>query len=205
MKPTKYLMTTLLVVVGTMIPFKALAEGESMDKIAIATFAGGCFWCMEPPFEKLDGVSEVLSGYAGGTEINPTYEQVSSGNTGHAETVQIKYDPKKVTFQKLLETFWQNIDPTQVNGQFADRGRQYRTAIFYHNEEQKKLAEESKAALIKSGKFDQPIVTEIVPATPFYPAEEYHQDYYKKDPLRYRSYKSGSGRQGYIEKTWGEK
>jgi len=169
-----------------------------------ATFAGGCFWCMEPPFEKLEGVTEVAAGYTGGTEGRPTYEAVSSGTTGHVEAVRITYDPSTVGYEELLETFWRNIDPTQADGQFADIGPQYRTAIFYHTEEQRRLAEASKARLAASGKFDKPIVTEIEPAGPFYPAEDYHQDYYKKNPLRYKLYHTGSGRKGYLRKTWGE-
>ena len=169
-----------------------------------ATFAGGCFWCMEPPFEKLPGVLSVAAGYAGGTEPNPTYEAVASGKTGYAESVRIVYDPAKVTYQQLLDAFWMNIDPTQAAGQFADRGRQYRTAIFYQTEEQKRLALESKERLARSGKFDKPIVTEIVPATAFYPAEDYHQDYYKKNPIQYKLYRIGSGREGYLKRTWGD-
>lgn len=170
-----------------------------------ATFAGGCFWCMEPPFEKLPGVLSVTAGYAGGTEPNPTYEAVASGKTGYAESVRIVYDPAKVTYQQLLDTFWMNIDPTQAAGQFADRGRQYRTAIFYQTEEQKRLALESKDRLARSGKFDKPIVTEIVPATAFHPAEEHHQDYYKKNPIQYKLYRIGSGREGYVKRTWGDR
>jgi len=172
-------------------------------KTATATFAGGCFWCMEPPFEKLEGVRSVTSGYAGGTEPNPTYEQVSSGKTGYVESVQIVYDPSRITYEQLLEVFWMNVDPTQADGQFADHGKQYRTAIFYHDDQQKRLAQASKAALERSGKFPKPIVTDIVPAATFYPAEDYHQDYYKKNPLHYKRYRLGSGREGFLQKTWG--
>ncbi len=172
----------------------------SYDK---ATFAGGCFWCIEAPFEQINGVIEVQSGYTGGHKENPTYEEVSSGQTGHFEAVQITYDPAQITYRELLDVFWQQIDPTDDGGQFADRGSQYRTAIFYQNDEQKKIAEASKAALNTSGKFDNPIVTQILPASTFYPAEDYHQDYYKKCPVRYKSYKKGSGREDYIKKTWG--
>ena len=168
-----------------------------------ATFAGGCFWCMEPPFEQLAGVISVTAGYAGGLEPRPTYEHVSSGKTGHAEAVQIVYDPAELTYEQSLEVFWRNIDPTTLDAQFADRGRQYRTAIFYHDEEQRRLADASKAALERSGKFTKPLVTEIAPSTAFHPAEEYHQDYYKKNPLRYKLYRAGSGRDGYLKKTWG--
>lgn len=168
-----------------------------------ATFAGGCFWCMEPPFEKLDGVLSVTSGYTGGINEHPSYQEVSSGSTGHAEAIEIVYDPTKVTYDTLLETFWQNIDPTQADGQFADRGRQYRTGIFYHTDEQKRLAEASKTHLAQSGKFTKPLVTEIAAASRFYPAEDYHQDYYKKNPIHYKLYKAGSGREGFLKKTWG--
>lgn len=170
-----------------------------------AILAGGCFWCIEAPFEQIDGVIEVISGYTGGHKENPTYKEVSSGQTGHYEAVQITYDPMKVTYQELLDVFWQQIDPTDPGGQFADRGTQYRTAIFYQNDEQKKIAEESKAALDRSGKFDKPLATEILPASTFYPAEDYHQDYYRKCPVRYKSYKKGSGREDYIKETWGDK
>jgi peptide methionine sulfoxide reductase msrA/msrB len=175
---------------------------SSDGSLAVATFAGGCFWCMEPPFERLAGVDDVISGYAGGTEENPSYEEVSAGATGHAEVVRVRYDPAKVSYQKLLEVFWRQIDPTDAGGQFVDRGRQYRTAIFYHDEEQRRLAEASKQALEESGRFDQPIVTEITPAGPFYPAEDYHQDYYKTNPLRYKYYRWGSGRDQFLEKVW---
>lgn len=175
------------------------------DKYSVATVAGGCFWCMEPPFEKLDGVVSVISGYSGGTEVNPTYEQVASGSTGHTESVEILYDPEKITYEEILNVFWMNIDPTQVDGQFADRGKQYRTVIFYYDDEQKMKAEESKKKLEESGKFDSPIVTTIEPFTAFYNAEDYHQDYYKKNSLHYKAYKKGSGREGFLERTWGKK
>ncbi|MBI4003420.1 MAG: peptide-methionine (S)-S-oxide reductase MsrA, partial [Candidatus Omnitrophica bacterium] len=177
---------------------------ETMErKPETATFAGGCFWCMEPPFEKLDGVVSVTAGYCGGTENSPTYEQVSSGATGYAESIQVVYDPVKISYEQLLDVFWMNVDPTQADGQFADRGPQYRTVIFYSTDEQKRLAEASKATLAQSGKFTKPIVTSVEPASPFYPAEDYHQDYAKKNPLRYKLYKIGSGREGYLKKTWG--
>lgn len=169
-----------------------------------ATFAGGCFWCMTPPFKKLDGVKEVLAGYTGGSTGRPTYEEVSAGTTGHLEAVEVSYDPDKVSYAQLLEAFWRNIDPTDAGGQFADRGSQYKTAIYYHSEEQKKQAEKSKAELDSSGKFNRPVVTAILPAAAFYPAEEYHQDYDQKNPVRYKLYKAGSGRQQFIEKTWPE-
>jgi methionine-S-sulfoxide reductase len=178
--------------------------GANMKRSAKATFAGGCFWCMEPPFEKLEGVVSVTAGYTGGTEQHPTYEQVSSGKTGHTEAIQIVFDPSKISYEQLLDVFWMNIDPTTPNQQFADKGSQYRSAIFYHSEEQKRLAEASKEQLERSGKFNAPIVTEIAPASTFYPAEDYHQDYYKKNPIRYKLYHMGSGRGQYLQKTWGE-
>jgi peptide-methionine (S)-S-oxide reductase len=177
----------------------------SKNKLEKATFAGGCFWCMQPPFDKLDGVLSTTVGYCGGKEENPTYKQVSAGKTGHAEAVEIVYDPSRVSYADLLNVFWMNIDPTQENGQFADTGAQYRTAIFYHSEEQKRLAEVSKKELENTGRFSKKIVTEIVPATPFYRAEEYHQDYYKKNPLRYKFYRYGSGRDDYLVRKWGKK
>jgi methionine-S-sulfoxide reductase len=173
-------------------------------KLETATFAGGCFWCMEPPFERLDGVTEVVAGYTGGQVENPTYEQVSSGETGHAEAVRVTFDPSKISYQKLLDVFWTNIDPTTEDAQFADQGSQYRTAIFYHGEAQRNLAEESKKTLALSGKFKSPIVTEITPVGKFHLAEDYHQDYFKKQPFQYKRYKKGSGRQDYIERTWGK-
>jgi peptide-methionine (S)-S-oxide reductase len=169
-----------------------------------ATFAGGCFWCMEPPFDELRGVSSTTSGYIGGHKPNPTYEEVSAGKTGHTEAVQVVYDPAQVSFAELLEVFWRNIDPTTPNRQFCDVGSQYRTGIFYYNDEQKRLAEASKQALEQSARLPQPIVTEIVPATEFYPAEEYHQDYYKKNPLRYKFYRYNCGRDQVLEKLWGK-
>jgi peptide-methionine (S)-S-oxide reductase len=168
---------------------------------AKATFAGGCFWCMEPPYDKLDGVLSTISGYAGGKKKNPTYEEVSAGTTGHTEVVQVTYDPKKVTYEKLLDVFWRNVDPLTRDRQFCDVGSQYRTAIFYHDENQKRLAEESKKALSK--RFKEPIVTEIVRATEFYPAEDYHQDYYTKNPLRYKLYRYNCGRDQRLEELWG--
>jgi len=157
---------------------------------------------MEGPFEQLDGVSAVIAGYTGGTKPNPAYAEVSSGASGHCEAVQITYDPSTVNYEQLLEVFWRQIDPTQADGQFADHGPQYRTAIFYHDVEQQRQAEASKQQLAGSGKFDRPIATSIEPASPFYPAEDYHQDYYKKNPLRYKLYRLGSGREGFLKKTW---
>jgi peptide-methionine (S)-S-oxide reductase len=170
----------------------------------VATFAGGCFWCMQPPFDKIEGVVSTTAGYTGGNQKDPTDKQVSAGATGHAESVQVLYDPKIVSYARLLEVFWHNIDPTVENRQFCDVGSQYRTAIFYHNEEQKRLAEESKAALERSKPFKGPIVTMIVPATVFYPAEEYHQEFYKKNPVRYEYYRFTCGRDFRLKELWGE-
>jgi peptide methionine sulfoxide reductase msrA/msrB len=177
-----------------------------MDKMADNTrsvvFAGGCFWCTESDFEKVDGVIEAVSGYTGGRMENPTYKQVSAGGTGHIEAVKVTYDPDKVSYEQLLEIFWRTIDPTDPGGQFVDRGAQYRSAIFYANDEERQQAEASKKALAASGRFDRPVVTEILPLGPFYVAEDYHQDYYKKNPLRYKWYRSGSGRDRFLEMTW---
>jgi len=167
-----------------------------------AIFAGGCFWCMESPFEKLDGVKAVVSGYSGGTKANPTYDEVSSKVTGHAEVVEIEFDPKKISYDKLLEVYWQQIDPTDADGQFVDRGSPYRPVIFYLNESQKLAAEKSKKDLEALKKFKKPIVIPIEKAGPFYPAEEYHQDYYKKNPIRYNFYRSRSGRDDFLKIYW---
>ena len=190
----------------------ALVMAKETDKkpmenpnIQKATFAGGCFWCMQPPYDDLPGVISTTVGYTGGHVEDPTYEEVSTGETGHAEAVQILFDSTKTSYWELLQVFWRNIDPTNPYGQFADVGSQYRTAIFYHNEEQKRLAEKSRRELEESGKFKKPIVTQILPATKFYPAEAYHQEYYKKHPLRYNNYKVGSGRAGFLIKVWGKK
>lgn len=172
--------------------------------LAVATFAGGCFWCVESGYEKIPGVVEAVSGYAGGDEPNPTYKQVASGRTGHTEAVQVYYDPDQMTYEGLLQGLWRMMDPTDANGQFVDRGQQYRPAIFYHDAEQKRLAEAAKAELQASGVYDKPVVIEIVPLQTFYPAEGYHQDYYKKNPLRYNFYTFNSGRYQFIEKVYGE-
>ena len=172
-------------------------SGEPAKK---ATFAGGCFWCIEAAFAELPGVIDVRSGYTGGTKRDPTYEEVCSGATGHLEAVRVTYDPSKASYGELLEVFWNNIDPTDPGGQFADRGPQYRTAVFYHDEEQKRIAEDSKQALDASGRYPKPVVTEILRASEFYPAEEYHQDYYKKHPARYKRYRAGSGRDRYLDR-----
>lgn len=182
-------------------PFSGIAAGSQYE---IATFAGGCFWCVESAFEGIDGVISVVSGYTGGHSQNPTYDEVSSGTTGHAEAVQITYDPKKVTYEKLLDVFWRQIDPTDKGGQFVDRGSQYRSEIFYHTDEQKRLAEDSRSALQRSGRYDKPVITPITKATRFFPAEDYHQDYYKKNPVRYKFYRHNSGRDQYLQKVWGK-
>ncbi len=182
-----------------------MQSGISIAKnLEKATFAGGCFWCMEPPYEKLDGVIDVIPGYTGGQKENPTYEEVSTGTTGHVEAVRIIYDPSQITYADLLDVFWGQINPTDPEGQFVDRGPQYRTAVFYHSEEQRQLAEKSREKVGKSGRFQKPIVTEILPASMFYRAEEYHQDYYKKNPIRYSFYRFRSGRDRYLKKKWGD-
>ncbi len=170
---------------------------------AFATFAGGCFWCIAAAFQKVSGVSKVISGYTGGYTENPTYEEVCSGRTGHFEAVQVTFNPAVISYEKLLDIFWRKIDPTDPGGQFADRGDSYRTAIFYHNDEQRLRAEESKKGLEASGRFAGPIVTEILPAVVFYPAEEYHQDYHQKNPGHYGRYRTGSGREAFINTNWG--
>jgi len=176
----------------------------TVKHLETATFAGGCFWCSESDFVKLPGVVEVVSGYTGGSKANPTYQEVSSGSTGHYEAVQVLYDPEKVTYRELLDAYWRHVDPTDNGGQFVDRGPQYRTAIFYHNQEQKRQAEASKSELARSGRFSRAVVTPIVPLTTFYKAEDYHQDYFKKSPLRYKAYRQASGRDQFIEKIWGD-
>ena len=170
---------------------------------ALATFAGGCFWCMESPFEKLEGVTEVISGYTGGNQLDPTYEQVSQGGTGHAEAIQIHYDPARINYEDLLQVFWRQIDPTDGGGQFVDRGDQYRSEIFFHDAAQKATAERSRADLAASGRFPKPLVTGITHLERFYPAEAYHQDFYKKNPGRYLAYRTGSGRDEYLDRLWG--
>jgi peptide-methionine (S)-S-oxide reductase len=192
------------------ITIQAASEGGKKPKdpaaarLEKATFAGGCFWCMEHPFDELPGVVSVMAGYTGGQKINPTYKEVSAGGTGHAESVQIVYDPSLIKYEKLLDVFWRNIDPTVKDRQFCDSGHQYRSAIFYHTEEQQRLALQSKTALERSKPFREPIVTEIVLADAFYPAEEYHQHYYKKNPIRYHYYRSSCGRDRRLKELWGE-
>ncbi|CAB1062532.1 Peptide-methionine (R)-S-oxide reductase MsrB (EC [Olavius sp. associated proteobacterium Delta 1] len=180
------------------------AGNEMAANLKTATFAGGCFWCVESDFEKIDGVVEAVSGYTGGQRENPTYKEVSAGGTGHTEAVQVIYDPAKVTYRQLLDVFWRLMDPTDPDGSFVDRGSQYRSGIFYHDDEQQRMAQESKMVLEKSGRFKRPIVTEITELTHFYPAEGYHQDYYKKNPLRYKYYRSGSGRDKFLKKAWAD-
>ena len=179
-------------------------QGGGAPGLEKATFAGGCFWCMEPAFEGLEGIVSVTVGYTGGSTQNPTYEEVSSGTTGHAESIEIVYDPAKISYARLLDIFWHNIDPFVKDRQFCDVGRQYRTAVFYHNEEQKKLAEASKKALEEANLSRGPIYTEIVPASTFYKAEEYHQMYYKKNPVRYKFYRWNCGRDARLEELWGK-
>ncbi len=189
---------------------EAVQKGVKIDaakeerNLRKATFAGGCFWCTEADFEKLPGVVKVISGYTGGDKENPTYEEVSSGRTGHVEAVQVYYDPRKITYEELLDYFWRHIDPTDGGGQFVDRGSQYRSAIFYHDEEQKRLAEKSREALSESRKFNKPIATEIIKFTTFYEAEDYHQDYYKTHSLKYKFYRYESGRDQFLAKVWGK-
>ena len=184
----------------------AAAQGTapSDSHLKKAIFAGGCFWCMEHPFDEIPGVVSVTSGYSGGSKANPTYEEVSSGATGHAEAVQVVYDPAKVSYQKLVDVFWHNIDPLTANAQFCDHGTQYRSAIFYTDDEQKRVAETSKEAIAKSHRFDKPIVTQIVAATTFWPAEGYHQHYYKTHPVQYKFYRYNCGRDQRLEELWGK-
>ncbi|HMA66606.1 MAG TPA: peptide-methionine (S)-S-oxide reductase MsrA, partial [Desulfosalsimonadaceae bacterium] len=201
-----YIKTTAIILMGWLIMGAHTASSggsASAKQTETATFAGGCFWCMEAPFEALEGVEKVVSGYSGGQVENPTYEQVSTGRTGHAEVVQIHYDTAKISYKELLEVFWRQIDPTDAGGSFVDRGSQYRSAIFYHSPEQKELAEASRDELGASGRYKRPIVTEIAPFAAFYPAEDYHQDFHKTHPSRYKRYRRGSGRDRFLEKVWG--
>ena len=183
---------------------KKSATNKINSNLHTATFAGGCFWCTEADFEKVDGVIEAISGYTGGRTENPTYEEVSAGRTGHTEAVQVHYDPQRISYRQLLDVFWRHVDPTDPGGQFVDRGSQYRSAIFYHDEEQKRLAQASKMALEKSTRFDRPIATEITMLTLFYRAEDYHQNYYKTHGLRYKFYRSNSGRDQFLKKAWAD-
>ncbi|MCP4692197.1 MAG: peptide-methionine (S)-S-oxide reductase MsrA [Desulfobacterales bacterium] len=178
------------------------SDAAADAKYEFALFAGGCFWCMERPFEELDGVVEVISGYTDGAMVDPTYEAVSAGGTGHAEAIRVTYDPARIPYEKLLDVFWRQIDPTDSGGQFVDRGDQYRSGIYYHDETQKRLAEKSRKDLDASGRYDKPVITEIKKAGAFYPAESYHQDYYLKNPTRYKLYRYGSGRDRFLNKIW---
>ena len=210
-----YIILFGLIVLAVMMSVNGFSSSDKQEKLTqkvskpmpehleIATLAGGCFWCMEPPFEALPGVYQVISGYTGGSEKNPTYQQVAHGMTGHTESVQVHYDPAQISYADILEVFWRNIDPTDGGGQFVDRGSQYRSGIFYHNDEQKQQALASKKKLEDSKRFSRPIVTEITPFSAFYPAEEYHQDFYKKSTSHYKGYRRGSGRDMFIDKTWG--
>lgn len=197
-----FLLTAVLVCPAWALTASAKPGDPSAQETATAYLAGGCFWCVEADLEKLDGVVEVVSGYTGGQEANPTYKQVSSGRTGHLEAVKVVFDPTRISYGQILDAFWKHIDPTDPGGQFVDRGRQYRTAIFYVDEEQQRIATESRRQLMESRIFKQPIVTEILPFSRFYPAEDYHQDYYRNNPIRYRLYRFNSGRDAFIEKYW---
>jgi peptide-methionine (S)-S-oxide reductase len=192
-----------LSLLGSLMLWSGSLDARAADP-AKAYFAGGCFWCMEEAFEQVEGVIEVVSGYMGGTVANPSYEQVSGGSTGHAESVEVSYDPAKVNYQKLLDVFWRNVDPITPNAQFCDHGSQYRSAVFYGTDEEQRLSAESKAAIERSKRFSAPIVTQVVKASVFYPAEDYHQDFYKKNPFRYKSYKFGCGRARRLEALWGK-
>ncbi|MER3422082.1 MAG: peptide-methionine (S)-S-oxide reductase [Nitrospiraceae bacterium] len=200
---------SLLLVIGLFVAASATAINTDRTtdepRLETATFAGGCFWCMEEAFDRVEGVISTTSGYTGGQRANPTYEEVSAGGAGHAEAVQVIYDPAKVSYARLLDALWHNIDPTTPDRQFCDKGHQYRSAVFFHDETQKRLAEESKQMLEKSKPFKGPIVTEIVPATEFYPAEEYHQNFYQKNPIRYKFYKFNCGRAQRLQELWGKK
>jgi peptide-methionine (S)-S-oxide reductase len=194
-------LATLWLAVLTALAALGPAPAPAQEQVK-ATFAGGCFWCMEPPFDKLDGVISTTSGYTGGQKPNPTYQEVSAGTTGHTEAVEVVYDPRKVTYARLLEVFWRNIDPTTPDRQFCDVGSQYRAAIFYHDEAQRRLAEQSKQAVAQ--RLRRSVVTEVLRVAPFYVAEDYHQDYYKKNPIRYRFYRTGCGRDQRLEQIWGK-
>ena len=200
MRSKRSLVFALTLVLCVFLSTPALTAAPATDK---AFFAGGCFWCEETAFEGVPGVLSVTSGYTGGQKKNPTYEEVSAGGTGHAESVEVVYDPAKISYEKLLEIFWHNVDPVQANGQFCDHGNQYRSAIFYANEAQHAAAEASKRKLEEEPRFKGKIVTQIVPASTFYPAEEYHQDFYKKSPVRYKTYRAGCGRDARLKELWG--
>ena len=190
-------------VLGAPLAVAAAAPAPQSAATGLATFAGGCFWCEEEAFEEVPGVTSVVSGYTGGGKVDPTYEEVSAGGTGHAEAVEVHFDPAKVSYEQLLTTFWHNTDPLDTGGQFCDRGDQYRSEIFYHDDRQRMQAEQSLQDLRKSSRFGQPIATRIAPASTFYPAEDYHQDYYKKNPVRYKYYRWSCGRDQRLEELWG--
>lgn len=211
MNKKKTMITVVLVAAVSLLAYRSFATPERKirphvpeEHVRTAIFAGGCFWCMEPPFEKLPGVVDAESGYTNGTVPNPTYEQVCRGNTGHLEAIRVKYDHRLVSYNDLLEVFWRSMDPTDRGGQFADRGESYTSAIFFSSEEERDMAEASKQALAESGRFDKPIVTPVLPTMKFYSAEDYHQDYYLKNPIRYKMYRSGSGRDAFLTSTWGD-
>ena len=193
----------MFALVGTITPADTAEAAAPDARLEKATLAGGCFWCMEPPFEDLEGVHSVISGYTGGPEKNPTYKEVARGRTGHTEVVQITYDPTLISFKELVSVFWRSMDPTDAKGQFADRGSQYRPGIFYHDEDQRKTAVASMQALAESRRFDKPIAIELTAFDVFYPAEEYHQDYYRKNPGHYKAYRRASGREAFLKKVWG--
>ena len=201
----KRLIANLMLLIAVSFGCAGVAGAAAVPQLAKATFAGGCFWCMVHPFDELPGVVSVVSGYTGGTLKNPTYEQVSAGGTGHAESVEVTYDPARIGYHKLLDVFWHNIDPTAKDRQFCDKGHQYRSAIFYHDAAQRQLAEASRRDLQKSKPFRGDVVTEITAAGLFYPAEDYHQNYYKKNPLRYHYYRSSCGRDQRLEELWGKR
>lgn len=198
---SKYRYTSLQLMNQDNLTAKLYKSLQQRQDLKVATFAGGCFWCMEGPFEELEGVETAVAGYAGGDEVNPSYEEVSSGETDHREAVQVFYDPQLVNYLQLVETYWLQVDPTDKEGQFADKGGHYTTAIYYHDEQQKKIALEAKKELDQSDRYQEPVVTEILPFKNFYLAEEYHQDYYKKNVLHYQMYKQGSGRAKHIKEN----
>ena len=194
------ILTVFVLILGSA---AAASAAPKQDGTSVAIFAGGCFWCMEPPYDKIDGVLSTTSGYTGGPQVNPTYKQVASGMTDHREAVRIEYDPKRVSYERLLEVFWRNVDPLDGRGQFCDKGRHYTSAIYALDDEQLAAAQASMALLVSEGKLKGEIKTEILPASPFYPAEDYHQDYYKKNPIRYKYYRWGCGRDARLKKLWG--
>ncbi len=200
----RLLMLAVLLAGASLLAARYPDQAAAAAPTAVATFAGGCFWCMEPPYDKLEGVISTTSGYTGGDTVDPSYDEVSAGGTGHYEAVQVRYNPELVSYAKLLEVFWHNIDPLDGGGQFCDRGSQYRSAIFFHDQTQLAAARESIQALEQSGRLHGMIQTEVLPATEFYAAEEYHQDYYEKNPIRYRFYRFSCGRDGRLEDVWGE-